>query len=497
MYRDRIRLPSLLDKVMSAAEAALLIEDGMTVGMSGFTRAGEAKAVPHALAERAKLTPLKISLMTGASLGNDLDKELTEAGVLARRMPFQVDSTLRKAINAGEVMFIDQHLSETVEQMRNAQLKLPDIAVIEAVAITEQGHIVPTTSVGNSASFAIFARQVIVEINMAHNPNLEGLHDIYIPSYRPTRTPIPLVKVDDRIGSPAIPIPAEKIAAIVITHQADSPSTVLPPDSDTQAIADHLIDFFKQEVADGRMTNKLGPLQAGIGNIANAVMCGLIDSPFEELTMYSEVLQDSTFDLIDAGKLSFASGSSITLSARRNADVFGNLEKYKDKLVLRPQEISNHPEVVRRLGIIGINTALEFDLYGNVNSTHVCGTRMMNGIGGSGDFARNAHLAVFVTKSIAKGGAISSVVPMVSHVDHTEHDVDILVTEIGLADLRGLAPRERARVIIDNCVHPAYRQALNDYFEAACELGGHTPHILRDALSWHLNLEETGRMLAI
>jgi succinyl-CoA:acetate CoA-transferase len=381
--------------------------------------------------------------------------------------------------------------------MRNAQLKLPDIAVIEAVAITEQGHIVPTTSVGNSASFAIFARQVIVEINLAHNPDLEGLHDIYIPSYRPTRLPIPLVKVDDRIGSTAIPIPPEKIAAIVITQQADSPSTVLPPDDDTQAIANHLIDFFKQEVAAGRMTNKLGPLQAGIGNIANAVMCGLIDSPFEDLTMYSEVLQDSTFDLIDAGKLSFASGSSITLSARRNADVFGNLERYKDKLVLRPQEISNHPEVVRRLGIIGINTALEFDLYGNVNSTHVCGTRMMNGIGGSGDFARNAHLAIFVTKSIAKGGAISSVVPMVSHVDHTEHDVDILVTEIGLADLRGLAPRERARVVIDNCVHPSYRQALNDYFAASCALGGHTPHILRDALSWHLNLEETGRMVAV
>ena len=496
MYRDRIRLPSLLDKVMSAADAAALIEDGMTVGMSGFTRAGEAKAVPHALAERAKITPLKITLMTGASLGNDLDKQLTEAGVLSRRMPFQVDSTLRKAINAGEVMFIDQHLSETVESLRNQQLKLPDIAVIEAVAITEQGHIVPTTSVGNSASFAIFAKHVIVEINLAHNPNLEGLHDIYIPTYRPTRTPIPLVKVDDRIGSTAIPIPPEKIVAIVITNQSDSPSTVLPPDVDTQAIADHLIGFFKQEVAAGRMTNKLGPLQAGIGTIANSVMCGLIDSPFEDLTMYSEVLQDSTFDLIDAGKLSFASGSSITLSSRRNADVFGNLERYKDKLVLRPQEISNHPEVVRRLGIIGINTALEFDLYGNVNSTHVCGTRMMNGIG-AGDFARNAHLAIFVTKSIAKGGAISSVVPMVSHVDHTEHDVDILVTEIGLADLRGLAPRERARVIIDNCVHPDYRQALDDYFTAACALGGHTPHILRDALSWHINLEETGRMLTV
>src|SRR5476651_642351 len=495
MYRDRIRLPSLLDKVMSAADAAALIEDGMTVGMSGFTRAGEAKAVPHALAERAKITPLKITLMTGASLGNDLDKQLTEAGVLSRRMPFQVDSTLRKAINAGQVMFIDQHLSETVEMLRNQQLKLPDIAVIEAVAITEQGHIVPTTSVGNSASFAIFAKHVIVEINMAHNPNLEGLHDIYIPTYRPTRTPIPLTRVEDRIGSGAIAIDPAKIVAIVITNKPDSPSTVLPPDVDTQAIANHLIDFFKQEVAAGRMTNKLGPLQAGIGSIANSVMCGLIDSPFEDLTMYSEVLQDSTFDLIDAGKLSFASGSSITLSSRRNSDVFGNLEHYKDKLVLRPQEISNHPEVVRRLGIIAVNTALEFDLYGNVNSTHVCGTRMMNGIGGSGDFARNAHLAIFVTKSIAKGGAISSVVPMVSHVDHTEHDVDILVTEIGLADLRGLAPRERARAVIDNCVHPDYRDALNSYFDRACALGGHTPHILREALSWHINLDETGKML--
>ncbi len=187
----------------------------------------------------------------------------------------------------------------------------------------------------------------------------------------------------------------------------------------------------------------------------------------------------------------------MTLSASKHAQVFADFNRYKSRLVLRPQEISNHPEVIRRLGIIGINTALEFDLYGNVNSTHVCGTRMMNGIGGSGDFSRNAHLAIFVTKSIAKGGSISSVVPMVSHVDHTEHDVDILVTEQGLADLRGLAPRERARVIIDNCVHPDYRAALNDYFNAACQRGGHTPHILRDALSWHLNLEETGRMLPV
>ena len=494
MHTDRIRLSSLHSKVMSAEQAASLIQDGMTVGMSGFTRAGEAKAVPMALAERAKKTPMKINLFTGASLGNDLDKIMTEAGLLARRSPFQADATLRKAINAGEVMFVDQHLSHTVEMMRNNQLKKPEIAIIEAVAITEQGHIVPTTSLGNSASFALFADQVIVELNLAHNTNLEGLHDVYIPTYRPNRLPIPLLKVDDRIGTTAIPVDPAKIAAIVVTNQPDSYSTVTPPDEETAAIASHLIKFFENEVEAGNLPRNLGPLQAGIGNIANAVLTGLKDSPFQDLVMYSEVLQDCTIELIDAGKMKFASGCSITLSERCNERVFGNMEKYKDKLVLRPQEISNHPEIVRRIGIIGINTPLEFDIYGNVNSTHVGGTRMMNGIGGSGDFARHA-LAIFVTKSTAKDGKISSVVPMVSHVDHTEHDVDIVVTEQGLADLRGLAPRERARVIIDNCVHPSYRDKLNDYFERACAKGGQTPHILREALEWHIQLEETGSML--
>ena len=492
---QRIRLPALRKKITSAATAALWINDGMTVGMSGFTRAGDAKVVPLALAERARLSPLKITLLTGASLGNDVDKVLTEAGALSRRMPFQTDPVLRAAINRGEVMFIDQHLSETVEMLRTKQLAPIDVAIIEAVAITETGAIVPTTSVGNNASFAILADKVIVEINLSQPLALEGLHDIYIPRLRPQREPIPLMAPGDRIGSSTINIPPEKIVAIVITQQVDSASTILPPDADTAAIAAHLVDFFKKEVAAGRLTNSLQPLQAGIGTIANAVMTGFIDSPFEHLTMYSEVLQDSTFDLFDAGKLDFASASAITLSPNKNQQVMADIDKYKERLVLRPQEISNHPEVIRRLGVIAINTALEADIYGNVNSTHVMGTNMMNGIGGSGDFARNAYLAVFATKSIAKGGRISSIVPMVSHVDHTEHDVDILVTEVGLADLRGLAPRERAKLIIEHCVAQPYRDMLNEYVAAANERGGHTPHVLEQALSWHTRLRETGSML--
>jgi succinyl-CoA:acetate CoA-transferase len=320
------------------------------------------------------------------------------------------------------------------------------------------------------------------------------LHDVYIPTKRPSRVPIPVVACDSRVGFPYVPIDPDKIAAIVVTDQKDSFSTVEAPDADTQAIAGHLIRFLEGEVADGRLDLTLQPLQAGIGTIANSVLTGLADGPFHHLKMYSEVLQDSTFDLMDSGKLVFASGSSITLSAECSERVFGQFEKYKEKLVLRPQEISNHPEVIRRLGVIGINTALEVDIYGNINSTHVNGTHMMNGIGGSGDFARNAYISIFVTKSLAKGGNISSVVPMVPHVDHTEHDVDVIVTENGLADLRELAPRERAERIIAHCAHPNYRDALMDYFTRAMARGGQTPHILEEAFSWHVRQQATGRM---
>jgi succinyl-CoA:acetate CoA-transferase len=492
----RIRHPGLLDRITTAEAAAAMIEDGMVVGMSGFTKSGDAKAVPIAMAERARTDPFKITLITGASLGHDIDRMLTEAQVLARRMPFQADPTLRKAINRGEVMFLDQHLSETVEHLRSNQLGPVDFAIIEAAAITEAGALLPTTSIGNSASLAILAKKVIVEINLSQPLGLDGLHDIYIPTKRPARQPIPVMACDSRVGTPYVEIPADKIAAIVITDTVDSSSSIVPADDDTQAIAGHLIALLEGEVAKGRLDLTLQPLQAGVGSIANSVLQGLSDGPFHHLRMYSEVLQDSTFDLFDAGKLTFASASSFSLSAPYAARIYNDFERYKDKLVLRPQEISNHPEVIRRLGIIGINTALEFDIYGNVNSTHVDGTMMMNGIGGSGDFARNAYLSIFVTKSLAKDGAISSVVPMVSHVDHTEHDVDILVTEVGLADLRGLAPRERARAIIDNCVHPTYRDQMNDYFDRACARGGHTPHLLEEAFSWHVRRKQTGSMLA-
>lgn len=495
MYLERLRCKSLLGKVMNAEEAASFIQDGMCVGMSGFTRAGDLKAIPRALAERAKEEPFKITLMTGASTGEDCDSPLTEAGVIARRLPFMSDAKLREAINRGQVMFIDQHLSKTVELLRSRHLPKVDVALIEVLAIEEDGGLIPTTSVGNSASYALFADKILLEINLSQPDALEGVHDIYIPARRPYREPIPIVRPEDRVGLPSIPVDPAKIAGIVITDKPDSEARILPPDEATKAIAGQLIDFLGHEVRKGRLSKQLPPLQAGIGATANAVLQGFLASNFENLTMYSEVLQDAVFTLFDAGKMSFASCTSITLSAKAHREVMANIGRYRNRLILRPQEISNHPEIVRRLGIVAINAAIEADIYGNINSTHIMGTHMMNGIGGSGDFARHSHLSIFVTPSIAKNGKISCIVPMVSHLDHPEHDVDIIITEQGLADIRGLAPRERAPLIIEHCAHPMYREALKDYFHEALKGGGHTPHKLEEALAFHVRYQKTGQML--
>lgn len=495
MQLDRIRFQSYKDKVISAQQAALYFKDKMTVGTSGFTKAGDSKAVLPAFAERAKSETIAITLITGASLGQTTDTDLANNNALYKRMPFQSDASLRKKINEGTILYIDQHLSETAELLENKHLPKIDIAVIEATYIDENGNVIPTTSVGNSATFAHLADKIIIEINTSIPLEFKGIHDVYTSKSYPNRAVLNITATDSRIGQDFISIDPKKVVGIVFTEILDSPAKPTEIDPKTAAIANHLLEFFENEIKEGRLTNSLMPLQAGIGKVANAVMSGFAKSNFENLVMYSEVLQDSTFELIDSGKMSFASASSITVSENCYKNILENFDFYKDKIVLRPQTISNSAEVIRRLGVIAINTAIEFDIYGNVNSTHISGTKMMNGIGGSGDFARNGYLSIFVTQSSSKeGNIISHVLPMVSHVDHTEHDVDILITEQGVADLRGLAPRERAKVIIENCVHPEYKEELLDYFNRACARGGHTPHLLEEAFKLNLRFMETGSM---
>lgn len=493
---ERIRNDKAYDLIKTAEQAAEFIKDGMIVGVSGFTPSGYPKAVPLALAGRAKNgEQIKIDLYTGASVGTEIDTALTEAGVIRKRLPYLTNKTIRTAINRGEVEYTDMHLSHSTQYINYGAIPKVDIAIVEALAITENGALVPTTAIGNAPSFIKQADQVIVELNLHQSMALEGMHDCVIMDNPPHRKPINIVNPDDLIGVPYMECGFDKIAAIVVTDLQDGVRPLAPIDDNAKKIAENIIQFLEGEVAAGRLTDTLLPIQSGVGSVANAVLYGLLDSEFHDLTCYTEVVQDSMLEMLKCGKAKCASTTAISPSPEMKEQFDREAEIYKGKLIFRPQEISNNPEVIRRLGIIAMNTALEVDIYGNVNSTHVNGSGMMNGIGGSGDFARNGSITIFTTASLAKGGNISSIVPMVSHVDHTEHDVMVIVTEQGYADLRGCSPKERALKIINNCAHPDYREKLLDYYYRACETSAlHTPHILEEALSWHVNFMKKGTM---
>jgi len=499
---DRVLHPALLERVMSAEQAAALIPAGANIGMSGFTGAGYPKAVPGALAQRiealsAQGQGFKIGLWTGASTAPELDGVLAKAHGIGMRLPYQSDPTCRRQINAGEMQYIDMHLSHVGQFVWFGFLGKLDVAVVEVAGVLPDGRLIPSSSVGNNKTWLDQADKVILEVNEWQPAALEGMHDIYYGTdLPPHRVPIPLLRPSDRIGQPYLECDPAKVVAVVMTHQPDRNSAFAAPDENSRRIAGHIIEFLQNEVRLGRMPRELLPLQSGVGNIANAVLAGLNEGPFNHLTAFTEVLQDGMLDMLRSGKLDSASATALSLSPAAMDDFVRNLDFYRERIVLRPQEMSNHPELIRRMGLIAMNAMIEADIYGNVNSTHVMGSSIMNGIGGSGDFARNAYLSIFMTPSLAKNGNISCIVPMASHVDHTEHDVQILVTEQGLADLRGLSPTQRAQRIIEQCAHPDYRPQLRDYVERARKgaPGQHTPHLLGEALSWHQRFVETGSM---
>jgi len=474
---------------LTAAEAASLIDDNDNIGFGGFTPAGSPKAVSREIAQRAieehaAGRPFSIGVITGASTGPSLDGVLAKSDAIKFRTPYQSDPDLRKRINTGKTQFFDMHLSQLPQAVRYGFLGQLDWAIVEVCDIQPTGEVTLTSSVGASPTFLHQAKRVILELNRRHPAALRGFHDLYEPEDPPTRTHIPIYHAADRIGTETVMIDPAKIVGVVETDLDDEVSAFDEPNEVTRRIGENVADFLAGEITSGRISRDFLPIQSGVGNIANAVLFAMGSNPgIPSFSMYTEVIQDSVIQLMREDKLKFASGSSLTLSNGVMKDLYRDLEQFRGKLLLRPQEISNNPEIVRRLGIISINTALELDLYGNVNSTHVMGRQMMNGIGGSGDFTRNAFISIFTCPSSVKGGKISPIVPMVSHLDHSEHSVQIIVTEHGVADLRGKSPHERARLIIDRCAHPDYRPQL----EAYLRLGGqaHTPQSFDNAYALH------------
>lgn len=484
---------------LTGEEAAEMIFDGATIGFSGFSPAGAAKAVPRALAARARRLQaqgrhMQVRALSGASTGAALDDALAEADAVSWRAPYQSSRMLRQRINEQQTEFVDMHLSHLPQMVEFGFFGKLDFAVVEAVDLVKDGRVYLSTSVGASPSFLRHADKVFVEINARHSKRLMEMHDIRILPPPPHRSQIPIEHPLHKIGTPFATVDPAKIAGVLETDESDGVAAFDAPDECSRRIADHVVEFILGEMRSGRIPAQFLPLESGVGNVANAVMAGLgHHAEVPPFVIYGEVFQDALVDLMSAGRVRGASATSLTLSEEQLARVYDNRDFFAPRIVLRPQELSNNPGVIRRLGVISINTVLEMDIFGCANSSHVCGSQVMNGVGGSGDFTRNAYLSFLVAPSVAKQGKISTVVPMVTHVDHNEHSVQVVVTEQGLADLRGLGPTERARTIIEQCAHPMYRDYLCHYLESAPL--GHIRHDLSRCFELHRNLIETGSML--
>jgi succinyl-CoA:acetate CoA-transferase len=479
-------------RISTAEEAADSIRDGMTVAMSGYAMAGYPKAVVDALVHRKESgEDLAISLITGANVPW-LDETLGAANLIARRAPMVASRTLAAQANRGSLSYVEQQMSKMPRLLKSHSFGEIDVAVVEALGFDPSGDLIPSSSIGMTHYLMDAADEIIVEINAAQPEVLRDLHDIFIPAAAPDTQPIPLVRTNQRIGRPGIPVDPRKVRHIVETNIPERMGPQPAGTAVTRGIADHLFNFLESEV---QKSGYLPPVQTGFGSLADSIAEAFQQSSFRNLHFFCGGITEPVLELLATGKATALSTGGLGMSERVER-ILNDTPDLRDHLVIRNGDITNNPEVIGRLGLIALNSGIEIDVYGNVNSSHIAGSRVVNGIGGGASFAQNAGLSVILIPSTAKDGAISNIVPMVSHQDISEHDVDIVVTEHGVVDLRGLDEGERADAIVTHCASEAYRGQLAAYLRAAREqCGGHHPQLPDKAFGWYRRLKDEGTML--
>ncbi len=482
----------LRDRETTASEAAGLIRDGQTLAVSGYTSAGFPKAVPAELARRQRAgETLGLHLISGSLVGQ-IDEQLSDLTV--RRTPMFESRRMRKAVNERRIAYVEQQIAKMPRLLLSGTLGPVHVAVVEALGFTEEGHLIPSSSVGLVPHLVRLAESVIVEINEAQPEGLLGLHDVFLPGTAPDRRRIPMRHPGHRFGEPFVRIGRDKIKAIVRTAAPDTLDGPGEPTGAMVRIAANLMDFLETEAAKS-WPKGLPPIQSGVGSLSHALVGAFRQSRFRDLTFFCGMLNEAAVEMLATGQAVAASASAVQMTPRVASIIRDKGAQLKRGLVLRNQDITNDIEVTARMGILALNSGLEADIYGNVNASHVHGTHVVNGLGGVANFAQASSLSVMLLPSCGKEGRVSGIVPMVPHVDVSEHDVDILVTDQGVADLRGKDDVERAECIISRCAHPAFREPLAHYLrKAVARVGGHHPQIPAEAYAWHQRLEDTGSM---
>jgi len=492
--RSRVKDVDLLDKVMDAEDAVRkFVAGSKAIAISGMTGTGYPKVVPRAMSEYVERAGERFDVVVygAGTVGVDLEEYLSRIGV-RRRFPIGASAEVtRKLVNSREFEAYDMWLTEYSRWLRDDVLTRRfsgiDIAIVEATGVTEEG-LVLGTSVDAIPVFIEKAGGVIVELSLV-KPYMLGLHDIYVPRINEV---IPVRSVLDRIGDRVVKVPKSKVMAVVPSTIDDQRGAYSPGGDIDRRVVENIVDFLSKEASeDPNLRTDYVTLQPAAGPIASLLADRIHEIGFS-LSIWGEIASVRWLKTL-SGNVKAISGSAIyTLPGdeRLREEFYESIDEFKDRVVLRPQAISNSPEIISRFYHINVQQAIEVDVYGQVNITYI-GDRFIVGVGGSGDHAKASYITIVALPSIT-GSGLPRVVPLVYHVDLVDHDVDIIVTDQGWADLRGLSPLEKARAIIEECAHPSYKDILWDYLETVVKKTGHRPVDLRKAVEFREKLFASG-----
>lgn len=477
---------------MNVEDAANFVKDSMNIAMSGYSAAGYPKAIVRALRKRKLAGDLSnINLITGANVPF-IDEQLGDINLINKRAPMIAHKSIRSFVNNGNIKYCEQQMNKMPRLLQANAFGKIDILIVEASGFDNEGNLIVSNSIGMINHLINHANKIIVEINIALNDKIKKLHDIYELNEFPNTQAIPLTKANQRIGTNSIKFDHNKLIAVIENEEKEISTQLFQGTQTSEKITSHLFNFLEIEYKN--LNGLLPPIQTGFGAISDSITNGFNNTKFKDINFFCGGIGEAAMNLFEKGKAISLSTGGLGLNENVERILLSN-NNIEKSIIIRNGDITNSSEIINRLSLIALNTGIEIDIYGNVNSSHVSGNRVINGIGGGANFAQNSGLSIILIPSISKGDAISNIVPMVSHQDICEHDVDVIISENGIADVRGLDDIDRAKKIINNCSSPQYRELLISYFlKALKDVGGHHPQMPLEAFKWHARLKETGSM---
>ncbi len=412
-------------KLTSPAEAMRLVRNGDSIIVP--TGVGEAPALLTALSEqRRDFQDVKVSQILAMRKYGYLDPE-TVANV--RHVALFFGGATRAGGQAGWVDFIPNYFSEIPVQIEREQIPA-QVVFSMASPMDDEGYLALSLGADYTMAAIAKARAVVLEVN----PN------------------VPFAFGDCRVH----------ISQVTALVESDEPvmEVGLPTIGPVQiAIAQHVADM----IDDG------STLQIGYGGIPDAVVMQLTHK--HDLGIHTEMIGDGILSLVECGAVTnrrknYLPGKMVATFALGSAKLYRFMHR-NPMLEMHPSNFTNDPVLAgMNDNLVAINATLQIDLLGQCGSESL-GHVPFSGTGGQSDFVRAANRsrggkAFIVLPSTAKNDTISRIVPVLApgtHVSTSKNDVNYVVTEFGVAQLRGKSAGQRARELI-GIAHPAFRAEL-------------------------------------